>query len=136
MLRTLSALSLTALVGLATAPRPATAGDVPKPRSGASRWNVAVMVYDRMEILDFAGPRRDFPKIKVLEDRRVVDNGKVLTAAGVSAGIDGSLYVVAKMCGMEAAKQTAHYMEYRWQPDATPKSDASDVEHAARVAWF
>src|SRR5262249_12083006 len=31
-----------------------------------------------------------FPKVKVCSDRRVADNGKIVTAAGVSAGIDGA----------------------------------------------
>ncbi len=46
-----------------------------------------------------------------------MDNGKVVTAAGVSAGIDGALHVVARLCGMDAAQGTAKYMEYRWTPE-------------------
>jgi transcriptional regulator GlxA family with amidase domain len=41
-----------------------------------------------------------------------VDNGKVITAGGISAGIDMSLYVVGKLLGEEKAKNTARYMEY------------------------
>jgi putative intracellular protease/amidase len=58
------------------------------------------------------------PKLKVLENTRFVDNGNVLTTAGVSAGIDGALHVVRKIKGLEAAKATARYMEYdKWNPD-------------------
>jgi len=64
-----------------------------------------------------AALRQEAPKTTVLENRRFVDNGKVITAAGVSAGIDASLHVVDKLLGREAAAQTAHYMEYKWQTE-------------------
>jgi tetratricopeptide (TPR) repeat protein len=47
-----------------------------------------------------------------------VDNGQVVTTAGVSAGIDGSLHVVARLLGRHVADRTAEYMEYRWSPEA------------------
>ena len=56
--------------------------------------------------------RRSHPKTRVLDDRRVVDAGAVITSAGVSAGIDGSLYLVEKLCGKSVADQTARVMEY------------------------
>ena len=43
---------------------------------------------------------------------RFHDNGRVLTAAGISAGIDCALHVVRRELGAEAAEQTARYMEY------------------------
>jgi transcriptional regulator GlxA family with amidase domain len=43
---------------------------------------------------------------------RFHDNGKVCTAAGISAGIDLSLHLVARLLGPEAATETARYMEY------------------------
>ena len=58
--------------------------------------------------------RRNFPEITVLDDRRVVDEGAVITSAGVSAGIDMALHVVERLHGHEAAKKTARDMEYRW----------------------
>lgn len=60
--------------------------------------------------------RKAAPKTKVHADRRVVDNGQVVTCAGVSAGIDGSLHVVERLLGKPAARDTARYMEYRWEP--------------------
>jgi transcriptional regulator GlxA family with amidase domain len=60
--------------------------------------------------------RQQFPKITVRENRRFVDNGKVVTAAGVSAGIDASLHMVERLLGKETARETARYMEYNWQP--------------------
>ena len=59
----------------------------------------------------------NYPKIDVKKDARFVDNGKVITTAGVSAGIDGALHLVAKLQGLNAAKRTAYYMEYdNWKP--------------------
>ena len=56
------------------------------------------------------------PKTKIHADRRVVDNGQIITCAGVSAGIDGALYLVERLHGREVAEKTARYMEYRWEP--------------------
>lgn len=50
--------------------------------------------------------------------RRFVDNGQILTTAGVSAGIDGALHAVARLLGRHVAERTAQYMEYRWTPEA------------------
>jgi putative intracellular protease/amidase len=57
------------------------------------------------------------PDAVVRGDRRFVDNGRVITAAGVSAGIDGALHVVARLLGRYTAQRTARYMEYRWEPE-------------------
>lgn len=57
------------------------------------------------------------PGAKVRGDKRVVDNGKVVTTAGVSAGIDGSLHVVRRLLGEQAARDTARSMEYKWDPE-------------------
>lgn len=61
-----------------------------------------------------AGLRRDFPKVEVRDDARFVDNGKTLTSAGVSAGIDGALHLIERQMGADVARATARYMEYRW----------------------
>ncbi len=55
-----------------------------------------------------------FPSITVKRDVRWVDEGSVVTAAGVSAGIDMSLHLVERLFGRDVAEETAHYMEYRW----------------------
>jgi len=56
--------------------------------------------------------RKTAPKAEVLENERFTDNGKLLTAAGVSAAIDLSLYVVEKLEGKTIAQKTRAYMEY------------------------
>jgi len=53
--------------------------------------------------------------ISIDSSRRFIDNGHVIVSAGISAGIDMSLYVVARLLGNEQAMETARYMEYEWQ---------------------
>jgi transcriptional regulator GlxA family with amidase domain len=64
------------------------------------------------------------PNAKVFTNRRFVDNGKVLTAAGIAAGIDGSLHVVERFYGQETAWRAARQMEYDWRPDEIAKLHA------------
>lgn len=56
--------------------------------------------------------------IKTVYDRRYVDNGKIITTAGLSSGIDGAFYLVSKMKGLGAAQQTALGIEYKWEPNS------------------
>jgi transcriptional regulator GlxA family with amidase domain len=61
--------------------------------------------------------RKALPSTRVMENVRFVDNGNVITTAGVSAGIDGALHLVAKLKGDEVAKELAQYLEYdKWVP--------------------
>jgi putative intracellular protease/amidase len=60
--------------------------------------------------------RAEYPKTKVVDDRRFVDNGKIITTAGLSSGIDGALHVVAKMLGNGTAQAVALGEEYDWRP--------------------
>ncbi len=53
---------------------------------------------------------------ETLENTRFIDNGRVITSSGVSAGIDMSLHVVGKIWGAEAARATQKYMEYYPEP--------------------
>lgn len=57
---------------------------------------------------------RAFPKVKVVGERRYVDNGHIVTAAGLSAGIDGALHVIETIQGKAHAKGVAHAEEYAW----------------------
>jgi transcriptional regulator GlxA family with amidase domain len=61
--------------------------------------------------------RKAVPKATVQEGRRFVDNGSLITTAGVSAGIDGALHAVARLTGRAVADKTARYMEYHWTPE-------------------
>ena len=70
------------------------------------------------------------PTCKVVEDRRFVDAGRVITTAGVTAGIDGALHVVERLLGKPAAKWTAQeWMEYRRSGGVKPEGGkASSVK--------
>ena len=57
------------------------------------------------------------PGTTVRDDVRYVDNGRVITSAGVAAGIDMSFHVVDRLLGRETAEKAAKYIEYPWQPD-------------------
>ncbi len=56
------------------------------------------------------------PKTTIRRWERFVDNGQIVVAAGISAGIDAALHLVQKRLGKDIAIATAHYMEYRWEP--------------------
>jgi transcriptional regulator GlxA family with amidase domain len=58
------------------------------------------------------------PRVRWVKEARWVEDGKFFTAAGVSAGIDMALAVVAKMSDDETAARVARYMEYDWHRDA------------------
>jgi len=60
-----------------------------------------------------------YPKAQVKRGRRFVDNGHVVTTAGISAGIDGSLHIVARLLGRKVADEVARYMEYAWVPESS-----------------
>lgn len=53
------------------------------------------------------------PRTEIVATDRFVDNGRIVTAAGISAGIDAALHVVARLLDPAAAANTARYMEYR-----------------------
>ena len=60
-----------------------------------------------------------YPNVQMLADARVVDEGHIVTSAGVSAGIDMALHIVARLHGEDAAAFTARRMEYDyWQAKA------------------
>lgn len=52
------------------------------------------------------------PKAIIKTDKRFIDNSKLFTSAGISAGIDLSLYIAEKLYGSDVANKTRVYMEY------------------------
>ncbi|ROP60804.1 DJ-1/PfpI family protein [Curtobacterium sp. ZW137] len=63
-------------------------------------------------------------------DERIVDDGSIVTAAGVSAGIDMALWFAAELAGQPAAERIQLYIEY----DPQPPFDAGSADRAdARV---
>ena len=53
-----------------------------------------------------------FPNVRVSREQTFIDQGHVITAGGLSAGIDMSLHIVGRYFGLEVAQQTAHFIEY------------------------
>jgi putative intracellular protease/amidase len=76
---------------------------------------------------------RDAPKTRVVYDQRFVDNGKVITTAGLSSGIDGALHLVGKVMGNGAAQAIALGMEYQWDPDSNYARAALADRHLPRL---
>ncbi len=60
--------------------------------------------------------RQTYPAITVEDSFHVVEDGHIVTSAGVSAGIDMALRVVMRYYGESVARYTARNMEY-WFPD-------------------
>jgi transcriptional regulator GlxA family with amidase domain len=58
------------------------------------------------------------PKTKVLANTRFVDDGRIITTAGISAGMDGALHLVEKLRGRVYAEGVAATIEYdKWVPE-------------------
>jgi transcriptional regulator GlxA family with amidase domain len=55
-----------------------------------------------------------FPDLNVVENKKWVDEGKIVTSAGISAGIDMSLHLVGRLQGDDIALKTAKKMEFDW----------------------
>ena len=70
--------------------------------------------------------RERFPKVTVVDNEHVVEEGNILTSAGISAGIDLALRVVARYFGEPVVRNTARYMEYPY-----PESNARRVQVGA-----
>ena len=77
---------------------------------------------DGLEATTFAslipGLQTAAPKAKVVYNKRFVDNGKIITSAGLSSGIDGSLHVIEKLLGKGWAQCVATNLEYNWDPES------------------
>ena len=62
--------------------------------------------------------KAEYPKTRVVSDQRFVDNGRIITTAGLSSGIDGALHLLSRMLGKGRAQAVALNMEYDWRPDS------------------
>ncbi len=56
------------------------------------------------------------PTTEVVRDARFVDNGRVITTAGLSSGVDGSLHLIERLYGRHTANLVALHIEYDWRP--------------------
>jgi transcriptional regulator GlxA family with amidase domain len=55
-------------------------------------------------------------------DVRWVDSGDVVTAGGLSAGIDMALHVVERLAGQDLARKTARQLDYAWDPNPNSRA--------------
>jgi transcriptional regulator GlxA family with amidase domain len=87
--------------------------------TGALVFAAAGLLHDRPATtywsqLDYLGELD--PTIDVRRDDRFVDSGEVVTAAGVSAGIDMALHLVARLHSTERAREVRRYIQYDPEP--------------------
>ncbi len=78
-------------------------------RAGLLAGRRATTHHGALDLLEGTG-------VEVVRGVRWVDDG-VISSAGVAAGIDMAFHVVARLCGDEVARETAHYIEYPY-PEA------------------
>jgi len=88
----------------------------------------ATTYYDLID--DF---EQTYPRVHTVRDRRYADNGKFITTAGLSSGIDGALHVVDKLQGHGIAQKAALNMEYNWLPDAGYARASFADRHIRRI---
>jgi len=67
---------------------------------------------------DIADLRTAFPDVTVKENVRWVDEGSIVSSAGIAAGIDMSLHLVARLASAELAQATARQMDVPYRGDA------------------
>jgi len=80
--------------------------------AGILKGKTATTFHDALDELE-----RKYQDIKVIKNARFIDNGNVITTAGISAGIDGALHLITKLDGIDAARRVAYNMEYdKWTP--------------------
>ncbi|MBO9483279.1 DJ-1/PfpI family protein [Salinisphaera sp. G21_0] len=64
---------------------------------------------------DIPDLQTQFPDLNVISNVRWVDEGSVITSAGISAGIDMSLHIVSRLHSEVLAEKTARQMDFDWQ---------------------
>jgi transcriptional regulator GlxA family with amidase domain len=74
------------------------------------------------------------PKVIWVRKARWVDDGNMVTSSGVSAGIDMTLHVIARLYGLRVAERLAQVTEYEWHrdPDWDPFADLPEARKAAK----
>ncbi|PEQ28592.1 DJ-1/PfpI family protein [Bacillus thuringiensis] len=56
--------------------------------------------------------KNEFKNVEVIENVKFVDEGHIITSAGISAGINMAFHIVKNLLGMHVAEDTAKRMEY------------------------
>lgn len=63
-----------------------------------------------------------YPAVNTVAGQRWVDEGAIVTSAGISAGIDMSLHLVERLAGRELALLTARQMDFDWQDNRSNRN--------------
>ncbi|MAG32931.1 MAG: hypothetical protein CL908_18800 [Deltaproteobacteria bacterium] len=75
-----------------------------------------------------------FPKVKTRNERRFVDAGSIVTAAGVSSGIDAALHVVDRLENRDLAFAAARAIRHRWNSSGVaPDGLVGDAKERLRI---
>lgn len=61
--------------------------------------------------------RTFLPDTEIVEGMRWIDEGNLISSAGISAGLDMSFHIVSRLAGMELATRTARQMDYEWREE-------------------
>jgi len=67
-----------------------------------------------------------FEGVNWIDDQRFVEDGKYLTTSGISAGIDGCLYYLSTLIGINNTHRVAKRMEYHWVKESNESFLPSD----------
>ena len=81
----------------------------------------------------FALARMQSDAVEWVEEARWVDAGKFVTSSGVSAGMDMSLAVIARLWGQEQAEHVASFAEFSWQRDPDYDPFIEDLDKGSRA---
>lgn len=80
----------------------------------------------------FAWVRDQGPGVQWMPEARWIEDGKFITTSGVSAGIDGALAVIERLCGPDLARDVALWAEYERHTNSTWDPFASAAGLVAR----
>ncbi|HET6286193.1 MAG TPA: DJ-1/PfpI family protein [Amycolatopsis sp.] len=87
--------------------------------------------------LRIGGFADEFPAVDWIRGTRYVDDGDIVTTAGILSGIDGALRIVERFAGTEAARKTAEAVGWRhYSPGSGPPMAQNTFEAADTVVGF
>ncbi|GGA76576.1 glutamine amidotransferase [Neiella marina] len=66
---------------------------------------------------DCSDLQQQFPALKVVDGPRWVEQGNIITSAGIAAGIDMSFHLLTRLVNPSLAQVTAKQMDYPWAAD-------------------
>ncbi|RSN60469.1 AraC family transcriptional regulator [Amycolatopsis sp. WAC 04182] len=87
--------------------------------------------------LRIGGFEDEFPAVDWVRGTRYVDDGNILTTAGILSGIDGALRLTERFAGTEAARKAAEAVGWtHYSPGSSPPMTQNGFEAADTVVGF